>query len=136
MDFPAPLKILGFVVDTLDRMLRITLMDDSVIEIPREEAIELLPYGQVFATKLLKSPIEAVLTYRGKIVPVLGPLPEPEEWDNSVDERPWILLLKGCAQVVRGLPDFQDVSEVRRLPEHEEGQSELLGELEDLLKSA
>lgn len=117
-------------------MIRITLMDDSLLEIPREEALELLPYCHVFTNQLLKAPVEGLLPYRGKLLPVLGPLPLSGYEANSVDDRPWILLMKGCAQVVRGLPQFEEAAMQNVIELKSQDQENLLEELDELLKSA
>lgn len=115
-------------------MVRIQLMDGSALEIQREEALELIPYSRLFSHPLLKHPVDALLAHRGQLIPVLGPLPSSGEEQKSVDERPWILLLKGCAQVIRGLPQFAEESsaQVVKLPSAE--QSALLDELDSILK--
>ena len=56
-------------------MVRIKLMDGGNLEIPREEALELIPYRGVFASPMLRHPIEGLVSHRGKVIPVLGPLP-------------------------------------------------------------
>jgi hypothetical protein len=115
-------------------MIRLTLLDGSPFEIPREEALELLPYQGVFASPMLKSPFEGLLVHRGKLVPVLGPLPAEAAPGAPVEDRPWILLMKGCAQAVRGLPEFVEEGNVVPLPTLEE--RGLPADLEDVLKSA
>ncbi len=119
-------------------MIRIKLMDDSLLEIPREDVLELIPYRHVFRHSRLKSPVEALLAHHGKLVPVLGPLAPDGDQTNSIDKRPWLLLMKGCAQVIRGLPEFQEAAqgEIIPLPGSEEGDSTLLDEIGELLKSA
>jgi len=132
------LKRVRFFVDTLDSMIRITLMDGSQLEIPREEAVELLPYRNVFQSKLLKDPVDGLVCHRGKLVPVLGPLPE-FAGAKSVDKRAWLLLMKGCAQVVQGLPEFleaQDTSNVLPFRSVSHDDNDALSELDELLKMA
>lgn len=114
------------------------LMDGSHLEIPREEALELLPFRKnILISPHLKSPAEGLLCYRGKLVPVLGPLPEPGA-GGSVDDRPWILLMNGRAQVIQGLPDFQEGESktVESITSLEDEESALLSELDELLKAA
>lgn len=87
-------------------MIRITLMDGSTLEIAREEALELMPYRALFTNPMLKAPLEGLVVYRGELIPVLGPLPSPASASRHADDQPWVLLMKGCAQVIRGLPEF------------------------------
>jgi hypothetical protein len=118
-------------------MIRIKLMDGGTLEIPREEAIELLPYRGVFSSALLKSPLEGVLPYRGKLLPVLGPLPPSETPNLPLEERPWLLLLRGCAQVVRGLPEFDDtIAGSAATAPADADQERLLADIDELLKAA
>ncbi|MGZ3651724.1 MAG: hypothetical protein ACXVB9_10420 [Bdellovibrionota bacterium] len=119
-------------------MIRIKLMDGSHLEIPREEAIELFPYRGIFSSPMLKAPLDGIFVHRGKIVPVLGPLPT-EAPQGSSEERPWILLMKGCAQVIRGLPEFDESIGGENVLPFAGPQPEspgLLQELDDLLKGA
>gem|GEM_PF-7123968 len=119
-------------------MIRITLMDGSQLEIPREEAIELLPYQNVLRSSHFKDPVDGLVCHRGKMVPVLGPMPELVDV-KSIDKRPWLLLMKGCAQVVQGLPDFLEANEASNvLPfrASTDGSDEALSELDEILKSA
>ena len=112
-------------------------MDGGTLEIPREEALEFLPYRSVMVSPLLKSPIEALFTYRGKILPLLGPLPAEDDNQLPLETRPWVLVLKGCAQVVRGLPEFEESIASRPAdPETPTENDGLLQELDQLLKSA
>lgn len=113
-------------------------MDGSQLEIPREEAVELLPYQNVFQSKHLKDPVDGLVSHRGKLVPVLGPMPEFADAKN-VDKRPWLLLMKGCAQVILGLPAFleaQESSNVLQFQTRAEQKDDALSELDELLKSA
>lgn len=132
-----PLKCTPANVDKLDSMIRITLIDGSQLEIPREEALELVPYRHVLVSAHLKSPAEGLLCHRGKLIPVLGPLPDSND-GKSVDKRAWILLIKGCAQVIQGLPNFQEAGEasVHEFPTSTAEENEALSELDELLKSA
>lgn len=132
------LKRVRLFVDTFDSMIRITLMDGSQLEIPREEAVELLPYRNVFRSELLKDPVDGLVCHRGKLVPVLGPLPEFAD-AKSVDKKAWLLMMKGCAQVVQGLPEFleaQQTSNVLPFRSMSHDNSDALSELDDLLKTA
>lgn len=114
-------------------MIRITLMDGSQIEIPREDALEIIPYRHVFSHQMLKSPVEGLLAHHGKLVPVLGPMPKSFDKTTSVDNRPWLLLMKGCAQVIRGLPTFQEAAVVSMQQDLDQS---LIDEVDELLKSA
>lgn len=92
-------------------MIRAKLMDGQILEIAREEAIELLPYRAIFTSPLLKAPLEGVLLHRGVLVPLLGPLPAtPPSPRQSAESQAWVLLMKGCAQVIQGMPEFLDAT--------------------------
>jgi hypothetical protein len=143
-DFQAPesgtlaLKNERLPVDTLNSMIRITLMDGNQLEIPREEAVELLPYQNVLRSSHLKDPVDGLISYRGKLVPVLGPMPETADV-KDIDRRPWLLLMKGCAQVVQGLPIFSEAvegSNVIPFRSSAEAKDEALDELDELLKKS
>jgi len=111
-------------------------MDGKQLEIPREEALELLPYRHVFRSRQLKEPIAGVFCHRGKMIPVLGPLPEDTS-GLSVDERPWILLMKSYAQAVRGLPEFLEAESVAASTTTDEtSENTLMSELDEILKAA
>lgn len=118
-------------------MILITLMDGSQVEIPREEALELVPYKNVLRNPNLKAPVDGIFCHRGKVIPVLGPLPEGP-LASSIDGRPWLLLMKGCAQAIQGLPEFLENAPSNVVPftTEKSEESELLSELDDLLKSA
>jgi hypothetical protein len=113
-------------------MIRITLMDGSSVEMPREQAKGLLPFAGVFASPLLRAPIEGVICHQGKPMPLLGPLPLSQD-DLPVNERAWILLLADHAQVIRGLPNFGAKA---RASETDEEEDPLLKEFETLLETA
>jgi hypothetical protein len=120
-------------------MIRTTLMDGTIQEFPREEAIELVPYHGVFASSMLKAPLEGLALYRGKLTPVLGPLPSDSEANAPAETRAWLLVLKGCAQVIRGLPEFAEEAGAEVVPfprgaAADESQ-QLLADLDELLKS-
>ena len=128
----------------MQNSIRITLMDGNQIDIPREEALEILPYRHVFSNPNLKSPVDGIFCHRGKVVPVLGPLPVAP-YGKSLDGRPWLLLMKGCAQAIQGLPEFRETETNGEMPSNVipfETQAErreeeaLLSELDDLLKTA
>src|SRR4051812_21295580 len=112
-------------------MIRITLMDGSLQEIPREEALEILTYRHVLQNKFLKAPIEGLIVHRGKVIPVMGPLPQPGDETNEFEIRPWILLTKDRAQVILGMPDFQEKSIAQNAPEQDkEDEEKILSELD------
>jgi hypothetical protein len=102
------LKETAQIVDKLYRMIRIKLMDGRSLEIPREEACELLPYSGAFASVLFKAPIAALYPYRGKLVPLLGPLPTFPTGQLPAEKRAWILILRESAQVIYGFPEFEE----------------------------
>jgi len=92
-------------------MIRAKLMDGQILEIAREEAIELLPYRAIFTSPLMKAPLEGVLLHRGALLPLLGPLPSTQSSPRpAADEQAWVLLMKGCAQVIKGLPEFLEAA--------------------------
>jgi hypothetical protein len=113
-------------------MIRMKLMDGSTLEISREEALELLPYRAMFTSPMLKAPLEGLVVYRGGLVPVLGPLPDSAPVSNHASEQAWVLLMKGCAQVIRGLPEFTD----ERAQEAGDLTPALLEEIDQLIKAA
>ncbi len=117
--------------------IRITLMDGTQTEVPREEALELLPYKNVFANPNLKDPVEGIFSHRGKMLPVLGPLPVAP-FAGHIDGRPWLLLMKDCAQAIQGLPEFLEAETTEVIPLHadKEEENQLLDELDELLKIA
>ena len=120
-------------------MIRLTLLDGKVIEIPRDQALELLPYRGVFRSPMLRSPIEGLFTFKGKVVPLLGPLPDDALHSRPpAEERPWILLMKGCAQAVKGLPEFREAANPDNVIPFggKDDESSLLQELDELIKSA
>jgi chemotaxis signal transduction protein len=120
-------------------MIQAKLIDGSVIELAREDAFELLPFENIFRSPKLRPPMEGLLCHRGRIMPVLGPMPAPEAMDKTVNERPWLLLLKGYAQVVQGLPVFDDDAQsqqVAHLAKPQETAAALLNELDELVKAA
>jgi len=118
-------------------MIRVSLIDGSTLEVPRTDALELLPYRHVFTGRNLKAPVEGLMSHRGKLVPVLGPLPLPTEAYLPVDKRPWILLLQDCAQVIQGLPEFvEQAATVTPIQGAARDKDSMLSELDRLLKSA
>jgi hypothetical protein len=136
--YPHFLKETPADVEALDGMIRLKLMDGGTLEIPREEALELVPYRGVFVSPMLKSPLEGLLIHRGIPVPVLGPLPPSDLESLPYDERPWLLLLKGCAQTIRGLPEFDDAASTDAASITGSGSDVggILGEIDELLKAA
>src|SRR5687768_14387944 len=87
-------------------MIRITLIDGTTTEIARSEARAVLPFAHVFSSSQLRAPIEGIICHKGKPLPILGPMPSAADFKGDMDHRPWLLILKDHAQVIRGLPDF------------------------------
>jgi hypothetical protein len=79
-------------------MVRITLMDGSTQELSRDGILGVYPCEHLFRHPQLKS--DAVIYKNGRLLPVLGPLPE--------GKRAWILLFETHGQVIRELPAFDD----------------------------
>jgi len=79
-------------------MVRITLMDGSTQELSRDGILGVFPCQHLFRHSQLKS--DAVVYKNGRLLPVLGPLPE--------GDRAWILLFETHGQVIRELPAFDD----------------------------
>ena len=79
-------------------MVRITLMDGSTQELSRDGILGVYPCEHLFRHPQLKS--DAILYRNGRLLPVLGPLPE--------GKRAWILLFETHGQVIRDLPAFDD----------------------------
>jgi hypothetical protein len=114
-------------------MIRMKLMDGSTLEIAREEALELMPYRALFTSPMLKAPVEGLVVYRGKLIPVLGPLPLPEIGSSPyADNQAWVMLMKGCAQVIRGLPEFPSIA----TSDTQDLTPALLEEIDEILKAA
>ena len=103
-----------------------------------QEAQELLPYRHVLRSTVFKKPIEGILIYRGNPVPVLGPMPQEGAETLDVDQRPWILVVKNCAQVVRGLPSLEEAVSGNVIPmnANKDEENHLLEEIDELLKGA
>lgn len=120
-------------------MIQAKLIDGTTIEVAREDACEFLPYQGLFFSPMLRAPVEAVLCHRGKAIPVLGPLPDAALLAKPALERPWLLVLKGYAQVVVGLPVFGDEAASHNVIPFSTAQNDsdkLLDELDELLKTA
>lgn len=143
-------------------MLHLTLLDGRTIEMPREEALALLPCDRLLRNPHLKA--DAIYCHEGRLLPVTGPLPDTftdETAENGIDQRPWLLLRSNGLQVVRGLPRFADETKISLSPTSEapvaqvlvmptriapanppapaseaDEEARLLAELEDLLESA
>lgn len=79
-------------------MVRITLMDGTTQELSRDGILGVYPCEHLFRHPQLKS--DAILYRNGRLLPVLGPLPE--------GKRAWILLFETHGQVIRELPAFDD----------------------------
>jgi hypothetical protein len=90
-------------VDTLDSMITIKLLDNTVQELAPEQVRCLLPYRGVFAHKSLRN--AGIFYFRGEVVSLQGPLPAGDADDV------WILHLGTYGQVIQGLPIFEEDAE-------------------------
>lgn len=97
-------------------MVRITLMDGSTQELSRDGILGVFPCEHLFRHAQLKS--DAIFYKNGRLIPVLGPLPE--------GERAWILLFETHGQVIRELPAFDDDAATLSLVEAPESEEDLL----------
>jgi hypothetical protein len=90
----------------MDSMIQIRTTDGREEQLAEDTVKELIPYGTLFTSPLVREPYAALLYYRDRILPVRGPL--PTAWDVTADvmERPWILVFNDYARVVIGLPEF------------------------------
>lgn len=79
-------------------MVRITLMDGNTQELSLDGILGVYPCDHLFRHPQLKS--DAIIYENGRLLPVLGPLPE--------GKRAWILLFETHGQVIRELPTFDD----------------------------
>ena len=79
-------------------MVRITLMDGTTQELSRDGILGVYPCEHLFRHPQLKS--DAIIYKNGRLLPVLGPLPE--------GKRAWILLFETHGQVICDLPAFDD----------------------------
>ena len=91
--------------ETVNTMVRITLMDGSTQEVPRKEIKGFLPLPTLFRNPHLKA--DALAYHGGNLVPVLGPLADGQGLEKF-ENRAWLLMMGDHAQVVRGLPAFDD----------------------------
>jgi hypothetical protein len=94
-------------------MVRITLMDGSTQEVPREEIKGFLPLPPLFRNPHLKA--DALAYHGGILVPVLGPIGETQGLEK-IENRAWLLMMGEHAQVVRGLPAFDDDIKLEIVP--------------------
>lgn len=92
-----------------------------------EGAREVVPFAGVFVSSLVKKPWDGVVNYRGKLLPVAGPIPHLWSSTGSYDERPWLLVCGDHVRVIQGLPSILESVESR---------SDLEGEILALEKSA
>lgn len=69
------------------------------------KALEVIPFAGVFQSPLVKKPWEGLVNYRGRVLPVRGPIPHLWNSNGSYDERPWLLVCEDHARVVLGLPE-------------------------------
>ncbi len=115
-------------------MLHVTLLDGTQIEVSRQDAREVVPYAQVFASGWLRAPVEGLYCYRGAVVPVLGPLP-PAGGAGA-----YLLVMRDHAQVIQGLPLFaEDLPASQSTSARNSAGGEttsILNELDELLKAA
>jgi hypothetical protein len=133
-------------------MIRIKLVDGSTKEIRREEIQGIAPLEGILSHAELR--FDAIVYREDRILPVAGPIPDPRETTSS-HERFWLMLLQDHAQVILGLPRFDDDITLSALamapqtgktslPAQEQEKAEisddeetrLLAEMEELLKSA
>jgi hypothetical protein len=130
-------------------MIRVTLMDGSRQEIRRDEVVGIFPFAGILSHPLLRS--DGILYFRGRLIPVQGPLPD-DATAGSVDDRPWLMVLHTHAQAIRGLPAFNDEitlgkpvlvpapaeegEPITREGSFDDEEARLLQEMEELLKSA
>lgn len=90
--------------------IRVRTYKNEIIKIDANLAAEVIPYQYVMTSPHINKPYEGILYYKGKILPVTGPLPAVWEKSASYDEIPWILVCKDHARVILGLPTFDEVS--------------------------
>jgi hypothetical protein len=94
-------------------MIRITLMDGSTQELPRETVRGVAPWRAPLQNPRLKS--DGVIFYGGTLLPVQGPF--TEQPSGKVNDRAWFLILEKSVQVIRGLPTFDDDFALNLVPE-------------------
>lgn len=98
-------------------MVRITLMDGSVKEVEREELRGIFPWREPLRNPHLRT--DGVIYHQGFLYPVQGPLALEGEERGPITERAWFLLCDGYAQVIRGLPAFDDDVSLNLVPVRE-----------------
>lgn len=86
--------------------MRFRSFEQQVFSIDTKEVMAILPFKGVLALSQVNAPYDGLFLFEGKIIPVMGPLPQ-EEITNS-EQRPWILVCRDHAQVVAGLPEILD----------------------------
>ncbi|RZA00006.1 MAG: hypothetical protein EOP11_18800 [Proteobacteria bacterium] len=94
-------------------MIRITLMDGTTQELPRESVRGVAPWRAPLQNPRLKS--DGVIFYGGTLLPVQGPF--AEQTSGKVNDRAWFLILEKSVQVIRGLPTFEDDISLNLVPE-------------------
>ena len=99
--------------------LRIHTVEGEHRELESSEICEVIPYQNIFLSTHLKKPYEGAIVYRGKIIPVLGPVAHLWNSNGSYDERPWILILKDHACIIQGLPEVLEAKAERSSLEEE-----------------
>lgn len=98
-------------------MVRITLMDGNVKEVQREELRGIFPWREPLRNPHLRT--DGVIYHQGFLYPVQGPLALEGEENGPITERAWYLLCDGYAQVIRGLPAFDDDISLNLVPVRE-----------------
>ncbi|NUM88238.1 MAG: hypothetical protein HUU37_03450 [Bdellovibrionales bacterium] len=107
--------------------MRIRIHDCEGKEEMLTGAHEVIPFAGVFVSPLVRKPWDGLVNYRGRILPVKGPVPHLWNTAGSYDERPWLLILGDHARVIHGLPVVLESVETR---------SDLEGEVLALEKSS
>ncbi len=92
-------------------MITIRVPDGREEKINETSPKEIIPYGSLFTSPLVRQPYAALLYYRDRILPVHGPLPRVFDATMDVMERPWILVFADHARVVIGLPEFETATQ-------------------------
>lgn len=130
-------------------------MDGDTREIPREDVVGIYPAHGLLRHPALRD--AAIFCFGGKIYPVTGPVGENTP-SGAFADRPWILLFSDHAEMIRGLPSFEDeidlhpaLADTLAFPkalvaetfpsslaedETSEEEAQLLAEVEALLKTA
>jgi len=86
--------------------IRIKNYNEEILTITASDAKEIISYQNIMASPHIKKPYEGLLYYKGKLLPVLGPLPSVWENSENYDNLPWILISGNEARVIQGLPEI------------------------------